>query len=135
MKFLMGVVLVIVISVLVYFLLFTGGKGIQAGTVVNKQHSAAYTELQMIYIPITNCYSTGKTQSCSTIMNAVPYYVHHPESWSLSLQDCGESTGKCRKGKVYVKESVWNQVFTGVWYGPVQGDVVRSPKDTKERAQ
>lgn len=94
-------------------LLTACSHGPKQGEVIGRDHSAAYTYVQMQPIYTTRC--SGTPLVCVQVQaGVIPIIINEPERWRLKLKDC--SASPCKTGWVDVSVTQFDTVATGSFF-------------------
>lgn len=136
-----GIQVIAVIFAIALLVAACGGPSARAGVVINKDHRDAYDS------PYTYCawYNSGYTDSRGYYHSGscgmwATGWTHHPERWTITIQDCREETEGvddkvvepddvwtftriegCITGTIQVGED-WDGWDIGDWYGEGEPD-------------
>jgi hypothetical protein len=101
-----------------------GGDNIRAGTITEKEYTAAHSEGYYQPIPHTSCNSDGQHTSCHTSYTYIYSTRWVSDHWDFKLELCTEGDAikdrSCKHGEVAVDETTFHQYKEGDFYGQVK---------------
>lgn len=113
-------------AVILSLLLSGCGSKLREGEVYDKSFTPAYTQLMMMPMSISN----GK--SISTIL--IPFYVHHPDTWSVSIKEFREKDETWVTATYWVNQTVYDSVNIGDQFKYDENTCLEEAPYTRERA-